>query len=61
MTLLRQPPGAMRSRYSTTSTCAPKRRQIDPISSPMLPAPITRSRRGGSRSESAPVKSTILL
>ena len=36
----------MRSRNSTTVTCAPSLRQTEPSSSPITPAPITRSRAG---------------
>ncbi len=34
-------PGRIRSRYSTTVTCAPRRCQTEPSSSPITPAPIT--------------------
>ena len=51
-------PGVMRSRNSTTVTSAPSRRQTEPSSRPMMPAPITTrcfgtsgsdERAGGSR------------
>ena len=51
-------PGRMRSRYSTTVTCAPSRRHTEPSSSPMTPAPMTRSRFGTCGSDSAPVDDT---
>ena len=35
-------PGRMRSRYSITSTSEPSRRQTDPSSSPITPAPMTK-------------------
>jgi hypothetical protein len=52
-------PGVIRSRNSTTVTSAPRRRQTEPSSSPMMPAPITTSDLGTSGSDSAPVESTI--
>ena len=52
-------PGMMRSRNSTTVTSAPRRRQTEPSSSPMMPAPITTSVLGTSGSDSAPVESTM--
>ena len=51
-------PGVMRSRYSTASTSAPSRRQTEPSSSPMMPAPMTISFLGTCGMASAPVEST---
>ncbi len=51
----------MRSRYSTTSTSAPRRRQTEPSSSPITPAPITTSFFGTPESTSAPVEDTIVF
>ena len=51
-------PGRMRSRNSTTVTSEPSRRQTEPISSPMTPAPTTSSRFGTLFSSSAPVEVT---
>ena len=54
-------PGRMRSRNSTTVTSAPRRRQTEPSSSPMTPAPTTISFFGTSASASAPVEETMRL
>ena len=51
-------PGRMRSRNSTTVTSEPRRRQTEPISRPMMPAPTTSSRFGTLFSSSAPVEVT---
>ncbi len=53
-------PGVMRGRYSTTVTSAPRRRQTEPSSSPMMPAPTTISFLGTAGRLSAPVESTTL-
>ena len=52
-------PGRVRSRYSTTVTSAPRRRQTEPSSSPMTPAPMTIIDFGTAERASAPVESTI--
>ena len=52
-------PGVMRSRYSTTVTSAPRRRQTEPSSRPMMPAPMTIRCFGTSGRARAPVESTI--
>ena len=52
-------PGQMRSRYSTTVTSAPSRRQTEPSSRPMMPAPMTTRVLGTSENARAPVESTI--
>jgi hypothetical protein len=52
-------PGVMRSRNSTTVTFEPSRRQTEPSSSPITPAPITIRLLGTSGRASAPVESTI--
>ena len=54
-------PGRMRSRNSTTVTSAPSRRQTEPSSSPITPAPTTISVFGGLASASAPVEETIVF
>ncbi len=53
-------PGNIWSRYSTTVTFAPSRRQTEPSSSPITPPPITTMCPGTLASSSAPVESTIL-
>ena len=53
-------PGLIRSRYSTTVTCAPSRRQTEPSSRPMIPAPTTIRCFGTAGSDRAPVESTTL-
>ena len=52
-------PGTMRSRNSTTVTCAPSRRHTEPSSSPITPAPTTSSFSGTLPSASAPVDDTM--
>ena len=52
-------PGRMRSRNSTTVTCAPRRRHTEPSSSPITPAPTTSSFFGTFSSASAPVDDTM--
>ena len=52
-------PGVMRSRNSTTVTSAPRRRQTEPSSRPMMPAPMTTRLLGTSGSDRAPVESTM--
>ncbi len=53
-------PGRMRSRNSTTVTSAPRRRQTEPSSSPMTPAPMTTQIAGHLvQFDSAPVDDTI--
>src|SRR3981081_4117551 len=52
-------PGKMRSRNSTTMTSEPRRRQPDPSSSPITPAPTTSNRFGTLSSTKAPVDDTI--
>jgi hypothetical protein len=52
-------PGMVRSRNSITSTSAPSRRQTEPSSSPMMPAPITTSFLGTGDRPRAPVESTM--
>jgi hypothetical protein len=54
-------PGVMRSRNSTTVTLAPRRRQTEPSSSPITPAPITIRLLGTSAMDRAPVESTMRL
>ena len=54
-------PGVMRSRNSTTVTSDPSRRQTEPSSSPMMPAPTTMRCFGTSASSSAPVDDTIFF
>src|SRR6185437_598293 len=49
----RSMPGVTRSRNSTTVTSAPKRPQTEPNSSPITPAPTTRSFFGTEESDSA--------
>ena len=51
-------PGRTRSRNSTTVTSEPSRRQTEPSSRPMTPAPMTTRRCGTSVSVSAPVEVT---
>ena len=51
--------GRMRSRNSTTVTCAPRRPQTEPSSSPITPPPMTTRRFGTSGSSRAPVEETI--
>ena len=51
-------PGRMRSRNSTTVTSAPRRRQTEPSSSPITPAPTTISFLGTLGRLSAPVEET---
>mmetsp|Transcript_5683 Transcript_5683/g.16779 ORF Transcript_5683/g.16779 Transcript_5683/m.16779 type:complete len:202 (-) Transcript_5683:493-1098(-) len=53
-------PGTMWSRYSTTVTLVPSRRQTLPISRPMTPPPTTAMVSGILSSTRAPVESTIL-
>ena len=53
-------PGRMRSRNSTTRTSLPSRRQTEPSSSPITPAPTTSSRFGTLGSVSAPVEETTV-
>ena len=52
-------PGRMRSRNSTTVTSEPSRRQTEPSSRPITPAPTTSRRLGTFGSDSAPVDETI--
>ncbi len=52
-------PGSARSRNSTTVTSAPRRRQTEPSSSPITPAPMTISFLGTSLSSRAPVEETM--
>mmetsp|Transcript_9917 Transcript_9917/g.28159 ORF Transcript_9917/g.28159 Transcript_9917/m.28159 type:complete len:229 (-) Transcript_9917:481-1167(-) len=52
-------PGKIRSRNSTTVTSAPRRRQTEPISRPITPAPTTTIFLGTSLSSRAPVESTM--
>ena len=52
-------PAPTASRYSITVTSAPRRRQTEPSSSPITPAPMTISRFGTDGSDRAPVESTI--
>ncbi len=52
-------PGQIRSRYSSTVTCAPSRRQTEPSSRPITPAPITTRWRGTSANSRAPVESRM--
>lgn len=52
-------PGQIRSRYSSTVTCAPSRRQTEPSSRPITPAPITTRWRGTSTNSRAPVESRM--
>ncbi|MCY1283855.1 hypothetical protein D9M69_291110 [compost metagenome] len=52
-------PGQMRSRNSTTVTCAPSRRHTEPSSRPITPAPITTRCLGTSGRDSAPVESRM--
>ena len=52
-------PGTMRSRNSTTVTSEPSRRHTEPSSSPITPAPTTRSFSGTLPSTSAPVDDTM--
>ncbi len=54
-------PGVMRSRNSTTVTSDPSRRQTEPSSRPMMPAPTTTRCFGTSASSSAPVDDTIFF
>ena len=54
-------PGRMRSRNSTTMTSEPSRRQTEPSSSPMTPAPTTTSFFGTVSSASAPVDETTVF
>ena len=54
-------PGRMRSRYSTTVTCEPRRRQTDPSSSPITPAPTTIILAGNLSSAKAPVEDTTIF
>ena len=54
-------PGMIRSRYSTTVTCAPRRLHTEPSSSPMMPAPITIIDLGTGDRFRAPVESTMRL
>ena len=54
----RSMPGRTRSRNSTTTTSAPSRRQTEPSSSPITPAPMTRSFFGTLSSSSAPSEET---
>mmetsp|Transcript_16412 Transcript_16412/g.62243 ORF Transcript_16412/g.62243 Transcript_16412/m.62243 type:complete len:229 (-) Transcript_16412:427-1113(-) len=51
--------GTARSRNSTTSTSAPRRRQTEPISRPITPAPMTTIFLGTEGSMRAPVLSTM--
>src|SRR6202035_4072726 len=52
-------PGNTRSRNSTTSTSEPSRRQTEPSSSPITPAPTIKSRCGTLSSTRAPVDDTM--
>ena len=54
-------PGRMRSRNSTTVTSDPRRRQTEPSSSPMTPAPTTSSFFGGTARLRAPVDETTVF
>ncbi|MNY03156.1 hypothetical protein D3C86_1357610 [compost metagenome] len=54
-------PGQIRSRNSTTVTCAPRRRQTEPSSRPITPAPITTRCLGTSLRARAPVESRMRL
>ena len=54
-------PGRMRSRYSTTVTSAPRRRQTEPSSRPITPAPTTIIFAGTLDSSSAPVEETTIF
>mmetsp|Transcript_31193 Transcript_31193/g.53357 ORF Transcript_31193/g.53357 Transcript_31193/m.53357 type:complete len:203 (+) Transcript_31193:665-1273(+) len=54
-------PGVIRSRNSTTVTCAPRRRHTEPISSPMTPAPMTTMLLGTSDRSRAPVDVTMVF
>ncbi|MNK95769.1 hypothetical protein D3C87_1160230 [compost metagenome] len=54
-------PGQIRSRNSTTVTCAPRRRHTEPSSSPITPAPMTTRCFGTSVSDRAPVESRMRL
>ena len=52
-------PGRMRSRYSITTTSAPRRRQTEPNSRPITPAPMTIILAGTFSNVSAPVEDTM--